>query len=537
MKKLYFSFILIFALCILFTGEVRAQTSGPQQPGSEPLACYVFKRDIVIGTTGPDVTALQTLLISLGQSIPDIESGKVAKGKFGNQTAEALRTYQKKTGLKVTGIMLANTRDHFNTQCKKAGVTVKIPPSAPLKTLSIDTILMETGGFETIPADVVANSPTSTVVVIVPNGREIWSLGSEQTLTWRTAHTFNYRNPILFDLFLDRTSCAAVCSTQTYTVARALTNVTAYKWSVGKTLETPAAPEGFYRLRTCSYSEEGTHGCDISNAVFTITAKSSVPPTTKAVTCPAGYVCDALTIQSNTILKPIAVSVPAPTAKPVIENAKATPMTTPKSSSNGPTFIPWHPTTPLPAALPSSKPAPPVTKAPQPPVNPSANDRTPPVISALIEENLSRGMVSIQWTTNEIATSQVEYGTTPSYGKKTAQNRGFSLYHSALLTNLSDNTTYYYRVISKDEAGNTKTSSGYSFRTSPAPSSYEIVPSPTPYITPYATPAPTLAPTPTPSVYESPISTPEASPVSVVPVEFNQTATLWDATLMFFGAK
>jgi hypothetical protein len=256
------------------------------------------------------------------------------------------------------------------------------------------------------------------------------------------------------------------------------------------------------------------------------------------------------------------MALPKSSVTPVVQIAVQTPN---QKVNKTPTFIPWKPTTPVPVSLPSSKPTPPITKGIQLAVNPSPNDKTAPVISALIEENLSRGSVSIQWTTDEIATSQVEYGLTPQYGKKTTQNRGFSLYHAALLSDLKDNTTYYYRVISRDQSGNTKTSSGYSFKTPPSPVGEATVspivtpsstptPSPTPSLsTPTPTLTPTITPSPTPSIpaftpiptpayyVPSPVTTPtaspESSPVSVLPGEFSQTATLWDATLKFFGAK
>ena len=46
-------------------------------------------------------------------------------------------------------------------------------------------------------------------------------------------------------------------------------------------------------------------------------------------------------------------------------------------------------------------------------------DTTPPVISAVAASGITSSGVTITWTTDEAATSQVEYGLTTSYGSTT----------------------------------------------------------------------------------------------------------------------
>ena len=96
-------------------------------------------------------------------------------------------------------------------------------------------------------------------------------------------------------------------------------------------------------------------------------------------------------------------------------------------------------------------------------------DITPPTISNVLASVADNTTVIISWETDELASSQVEYGTTDAYGSlspSTPQNDPSSgtstgvVNHSITLSGLETNTTYYYRVKSKDAAGNEATSTG-----------------------------------------------------------------------------
>jgi N-acetylmuramoyl-L-alanine amidase len=80
-------------------------------------------------------------------------------------------------------------------------------------------------------------------------------------------------------------------------------------------------------------------------------------------------------------------------------------------------------------------------------------DTTPPVISNIVGTGLVGGF-RITWTTDEAATSQVEYGLTTSYGNLTPLDPALVTSHSVTKTGLARKTTYHYRVRSKDAAGN-----------------------------------------------------------------------------------
>jgi len=84
-------------------------------------------------------------------------------------------------------------------------------------------------------------------------------------------------------------------------------------------------------------------------------------------------------------------------------------------------------------------------------------DTTPPVISSVASSSITSSSAVIAWTTNEAADSQVEYGTTTSYGTSTTLNTALITSHTVNLTGLAASTTYHYRVKSKDAVGNLAT--------------------------------------------------------------------------------
>ena len=149
------------------------------------------------------------------------------------------------------------------------------------------------------------------------------------------------------------------------------------------------------------------------------------------------------------------------TTVPVI--APSTPATPPLETT--PLVI----TTPIPAPTPT--PAEPTTAAvtmPSNPVTPIITppaDTTPPAIADVSSISLEPHNATIIWTTDELATSQLEYGTTPSYGSIVTIAASASLAHDATMLNLTPHTTYYYCIRATDLAGNTSSSCGHSVTT------------------------------------------------------------------------
>ncbi len=93
------------------------------------------------------------------------------------------------------------------------------------------------------------------------------------------------------------------------------------------------------------------------------------------------------------------------------------------------------------------------------------SDTTPAVVSAVTAGSLTSSGATITWTTNEPANSQVEYGTTTSYGSITTVDPTMVLSHSVVLTGLQSATVYHYHVISVDRGGNVTTSPDFTFTT------------------------------------------------------------------------
>lgn len=97
-----------------------------------------------------------------------------------------------------------------------------------------------------------------------------------------------------------------------------------------------------------------------------------------------------------------------------------------------------------------------------------SSDTTPPLISSITASSITQSNASINWWTNEVSDSQVEYGLTTSYGSQASLNTSQVTYHSVALSGLSAGTTYHYRVKSRDASGNLSISSDQMFTTSSA---------------------------------------------------------------------
>ncbi|MFA6601557.1 MAG: choice-of-anchor Q domain-containing protein [Candidatus Paceibacterota bacterium] len=135
----------------------------------------------------------------------------------------------------------------------------------------------------------------------------------------------------------------------------------------------------------------------------------------------------------------------------------------------------------------------PPTPTPIPNATPTP-DVTAPTLSA-IQANPTSSGVNITFVSSEPSSTQIEYGLTTAYGNTTALNSTLTTSHTQTIYNLTPNTTYHYRVISKDFSSNTATSPDLTFIT-PDPSTATPVPTPMSYATPTPrpyTPSPTTA--------------------------------------------
>jgi hypothetical protein len=94
-------------------------------------------------------------------------------------------------------------------------------------------------------------------------------------------------------------------------------------------------------------------------------------------------------------------------------------------------------------------------------------DTTPPVITNVSASNITLSAATITWFTDESATSQVEYGNTTDYGLSTPVNKTIVTSHRVTVSGLEPNTTYHFRVKSKDASCNGAVSGDCNFTTTP----------------------------------------------------------------------
>ena len=95
----------------------------------------------------------------------------------------------------------------------------------------------------------------------------------------------------------------------------------------------------------------------------------------------------------------------------------------------------------------------------------SVVDTTPPMISAVEVSDITEESAVITWTTDEPATSEVEYGQTLPYDRTTALNENLVINHRVYLNLGMPLASWHFRVISIDKAGNEAISADFFFRT------------------------------------------------------------------------
>lgn len=129
--------------------------------------------------------------------------------------------------------------------------------------------------------------------------------------------------------------------------------------------------------------------------------------------------------------------------------------------------------TPMPTIIPTSTPIPP-TSTPLPTQIPTSTPilQTPsptPIsltISNVLATNITTNNAKITWLTSVPGTSRVTYGTrSNNLNLSTPLDSSFITSHAITISGLKKNTTYYYRVYSKNVAGIEFSSLGQSFRT------------------------------------------------------------------------
>ncbi len=140
---------------------------------------------------------------------------------------------------------------------------------------------------------------------------------------------------------------------------------------------------------------------------------------------------------------------------------------------------PTSPSEPVPVSTPEPTPTPETVSTPSvTETTPETNTVTEPIVETVTAGDTSAPNITgilaisvlpteenIAWTTGELSTSNLEYGTTLSYGSNITLSATAGLAHLAVITGLTPSTRYYYCIRSTDLADNIANSCGHEFTT------------------------------------------------------------------------
>jgi len=291
------------------------------------------------------------------------------------------------------------------------------------------------------------------VMVISPNGGEFWAGDSTQDITWTATDPHMAVNPINIEYYNGTTWVP---------IATGEVNDGAYEWTVPN-LDTPTA-----KVKVTAIDALGNTDSDESDDNFTI---DSTPPEVEI---------DQLEFHPATpFVTPTFTGTATDSVSPIdsVEYRVLAPDETVE--------IDWTPAEPVDGAFDSPTEDFTFTtsalaegwhllevRATDAAGNEAVSDDysfapdiTPPVISNVTASDVTKDSVVISWTTDEPATSQVEYGETTEYGLVSEESITLTTEHSVTITGLDSGTGYHFRVKSTDAAGNEAVSDDYTFTT------------------------------------------------------------------------
>ena len=87
------------------------------------------------------------------------------------------------------------------------------------------------------------------------------------------------------------------------------------------------------------------------------------------------------------------------------------------------------------------------------------------MIKESVYSTKDKSQLTVFWKTNRGATSQVEFGSTTSYGQKTKEDASLNMGHNITIENLTPDTTYHFKAISKDSNGNVTSTNDFTYKT------------------------------------------------------------------------
>jgi hypothetical protein len=102
-------------------------------------------------------------------------------------------------------------------------------------------------------------------------------------------------------------------------------------------------------------------------------------------------------------------------------------------------------------------------------------DKRPPKIDDVSAAGITQTSATVAWTTDEPATSQVEFGTTTAYGSSSDLDTSLITSHTVTLSGLTPGMPYHFVIRSSDERGNEAMSDEMRFNTRLPGANGEIV--------------------------------------------------------------
>lgn len=146
-----------------------------------PAPCARFNVSLTIGSSGSDVSNLQTFLISKGFNIPDIASGQAAPGYFGATTKAAVMAYQASKGLPADGFVGPLTRAALN-ECP----SVAVPSITSVAGMAAGNSEIDAGGKVGILGNYLAGNSINTTHVYI-GGKQASIIQLGDSLIYATA--------------------------------------------------------------------------------------------------------------------------------------------------------------------------------------------------------------------------------------------------------------------------------------------------------------------------------------------------------------
>jgi peptidoglycan hydrolase-like protein with peptidoglycan-binding domain len=264
-----------------------------------------FNVNLSVGSTGADVSALQSWLISKGYSIPSISSGAAKPGYFGQQTKTAVIAYQASAKIPTTGFVGPLTRAALNggvsstpvavgcpagyTCTPVGGVTTPVTPVTPgtITTPGVPGILTVTSGPL---SSIVSNVGQKMVPVLTVRAQAQYSDLSVQSLTLDLGNNTNVYNKIFNTIYVtDGSNVLASVPLNSSTVVQSGT-----QYIVGLAGFNVVVPKGTYKdivIKADSNSSIDSKylsgGVNYPSTVFSGTGYSGAPSTGWGIALPA----------------------------------------------------------------------------------------------------------------------------------------------------------------------------------------------------------------------------------------------------------